>query len=77
MRSFTCILINFKNLQVLPIWAYFNAFIASFEGRGLENLEVLREFLPTMPSIATRVLLEIINRLSSRVLARLLRKLVT
>ena len=77
MRSFTCILINFKNLQVLPLWAYFNASIASFQGRGLENLEVLRELLPAMPSIATHVLPEIINHLYSHVLARLLRELVT
>jgi hypothetical protein len=77
MTSFTCILIIFKNLQVLPIWAYFNAFIASFQSRGLENLEVLRELLPAMPNIATCVLPEIINRLSSRVLAHLLRELVT
>uniref|UniRef100_A0A0D6R6K3 Protein kinase domain-containing protein n=1 Tax=Araucaria cunninghamii TaxID=56994 RepID=A0A0D6R6K3_ARACU len=45
------------------------------QGRGLDNLEVLREFLPVMPGVATRVLPEIMNRLSSRVLARLLREL--
>lgn len=64
--------------RILEFLTARSSFSDSFsQGRGLENLEVLRELLPAMPSIATRVLPEIINRLSSRVLARLLRELVT
>ncbi|GLJ04873.1 hypothetical protein SUGI_0005350 [Cryptomeria japonica] len=52
--------------------SFSNSFI---QARGLENLEVLRDWLPLMPGVATRVVPEIMNRLSSRVVARLLREL--
>lgn len=64
--------------RILEFLTARSSFSDSFsQDGGLENLELLRELLPVMPSIATRVLPEIINRLSSRVLARVLRELVT
>eukprot|EP00246_Nothoceros_aenigmaticus_P008305 TRINITY_DN22893_c0_g1_i1.p1 TRINITY_DN22893_c0_g1~~TRINITY_DN22893_c0_g1_i1.p1 ORF type:complete len:183 (+),score=20.14 TRINITY_DN22893_c0_g1_i1:33-551(+) len=44
-------------------------------GGGLEIFDVARELLPVLPNVASKVLPEIINRLTSRIIARTLREL--
>jgi aarF domain-containing kinase len=41
----------------------------------MEVMEVVRELLPVLPTVATHLLPEIVNRLTSRVMARTLREI--
>jgi hypothetical protein len=45
------------------------------QGGPLEVMEVVRELLPVLPTVATQLLPEIVNRLTSRVMARALREI--
>ncbi|CAK9230427.1 unnamed protein product [Sphagnum jensenii] len=45
------------------------------QGGPLEVMEIVRELLPVLPTVATQLLPEIVNRLTSRVMARALREI--
>jgi aarF domain-containing kinase len=45
------------------------------QGGPMEVMEVVRELLPVLPTVATHLLPEIVNRLTSRVMARTLREI--
>ncbi|MBA0740467.1 hypothetical protein Gogos_013668 [Gossypium gossypioides] len=62
-----------NNVQKILEFLTAGSSISTSSSQGVNVAQVIRELLPVLPGISARVLPELISRLSSRVLARLIR----
>ncbi|KAF3789536.1 Uncharacterized protein EJ110_NYTH17988 [Nymphaea thermarum] len=68
--------VSLNNVQMIVKFLTSGTSATRTIGQEVNVLHVAQELLPVLPSISARVLPEVINRLSSRVMARLLRELL-